>query len=161
MKSIGFDPSDFMDLMWFSPKSPPPNHLLHEVASMTLDIFDRLHGLIFMADPIEVIALSRLPWWYELLNHYPYFSQLGLPSTLDYRVFSTATPGCDPFLICFLFGSLNFWREDSNHSYEYDCHIVTQYGTTDTKLNENDMNSVLKNFLTHLDIWGASTLPQG
>ena len=42
-------------------------------------------------------------------------------STLDYRVFSTATPGCDPFLICFLFGSLNFWREDSNHSYEYDC----------------------------------------
>ena len=43
------------------------------------------------------------------------------PSTLDYRVFSTATPGCDPFLICFLFGSLNFWREDSNHSYEYDC----------------------------------------
>ena len=40
-------------------------------------------------------------------------------------------------------------------------HIVTQYGTTYTKLDGDDISSNLENFLTHLDIWGASTLPQG
>ena len=34
-------------------------------------------------------------------------------------------------------------------------HIVTQYRTTYTKLNGNDTYSVLKNFQTHPDIWGA------
>ena len=30
-----------------------------------------------------------------------------------------------------------------------------------TKLAGNEISSVLKNFQTHPDIWGASTLPQG
>ena len=41
------------------------------------------------------------------------------------------------------------------------AHIVTQYGTTYTKLAGNDISSNLENILTHFDIWGASTLPQG
>ena len=39
-------------------------------------------------------------------------------------------------------------------------YIVTKFGTTYAKLAENDISSNLENFLTHPDIWGASTLPQ-
>ena len=70
------------------------------------------YALLYLrvSDVIPVLVLKRFGGHFWVLKTLT-STLKGGPSTLDYRVFSTATPGCDPFLICFLFGSLNFWRE--------------------------------------------------